>query len=158
MDQFYAVAELFHFFNNRTLSTIVPIQGQSKKEHLNVPLYQTTQKPQKNQRKTQKLTNPYAQLFRFLWQSVTKYIQTYSKPVNIFKTFEKHNIYLIKYPLLPTECCVWGTSYLNDKSCPPKCSHISTQHWNFGGIGPRFFVTDCRLVSSGNEDNIWQRG
>ena len=108
--------------------------------------------------KTQKLTNPHAQLFRFLWQSVTKYIKTCSKPVNIFKTFEKYNIYLIKYPLLPTECCVWGTSYLNDKSCPSKCSHISTQHWNFGGIGPRFFVTDCRLVSSGNEDNIWQRG
>ena len=119
------------------------------------PLYQTTHKPQKNQRKTQKLTNSYAQLFRFLWQSVTKYIKTCSKPVNIFK---KYNIYLIKYPLLPTECCVWGTSYLNDKSCPPKYSHISTQHWNFGGIGPRFFVTDCRLVLSSNEDNIWQRG
>ena len=88
--------------------------------------------------KTQKLTNPHAQLFRFLWQSVTKYIKTCSKPVNIFKTFEKYNIYLIKYPLLPTECCVWGTSYLNDKAVHPNAvtSPHNIEIW--GGLVPDF--------------------
>ena len=44
-----------------------------------------------------------------------------------------------------TQCCVWGTSYLNDKNCPPKYSHIFPQHWNGGGreIGLRILLNYC---------------
>ena len=68
---------------------IVPMQGQSKKNIWISHYNKLRQIPKNNLQKTQKLTSLYAQFFRILWQSVTKYIQTRSKSVNIFKTFER---------------------------------------------------------------------
>lgn len=67
-----------------------------------------------------------------LLQFVTQYFETWSKPVNIFKKIERvQHIPILMLPLW-TQCCVWGTSYLNDKNFPPKYSHIFPQHWNGG--------------------------
>ena len=42
---------------------------------------------------------------------------------------KEYNIYLFLCPVPLTQCCVSGTSYMNDKNCSPKFSQISTQHW-----------------------------
>ena len=96
---------------------IVPMQGKSKKNIWISHYNKLRQIPKNNLQKTQKLTSSYAQFFRILWQSVTKYIQTRSKSVNIFKTFER-----IKYiSILVSPPYNWRfTSYL-------ECQELSTQ-------------------------------
>ena len=60
--------------------------------------------------------------------STISHIETWSKPVNIYKTFERVQYipiltaYIVLILILPSP-------QLNvDKNCPPKCTHISTQH------------------------------
>ena len=60
-------------------------------------------------------------------QSVTKYIETWSKPVNIFKTFERVQYISTAMSHSPSQCCVWGTNYVNHKNCLSTCSKIFTQ-------------------------------
>ena len=58
---------------------------------------------------------------------VTKEYNT--ERVQYIPFLKEYNIYLFLCPVSPTQCCVSGTSYMNDKNCSPKCSQISTQHW-----------------------------
>ena len=128
MDQFYAAAELFHMTICYAPSTIVPIQGQSKKKIWVSHYSKIRQKPRNNQQKTQKLTT--AQFFLILWKSVTKYIGACSKPVNTFKTFER-----VQHPPIPMPphsnsmlCLRYKLAEWQELST--QISHISTQHWN----------------------------
>ena len=81
-----------------------------------------------------------------LLQFVTQYFETWSKPVDIFKKIVRvQHIPILMLPLR-TQCCVWGTSYLNEKNCPPKYSHIFPQHWN--GEGGRLASESCWIIVS----------
>ena len=81
-----------------------------------------------------------------LLQFITQYFETWSKPVDIFKKIVRvQHIPILMLPLR-TQCCVWGTSYLNEKNCPPKYSHIFPQHWN--GEGGRLASESCWIIVS----------
>lgn len=81
-----------------------------------------------------------------LLQFITQYFETWSKPVDIFKKIVRvQHIPILMLPLR-TQCCVWGTSYLNEKNCPPKYSHIFPQHWN--GEGGKLASESCWIIVS----------
>ena len=89
-----------------------------------------------------------------LLQFVTQYFETWWKPVDIFKKIVRvQHIPILMLPL-QTQCCVWGTSYLNDKNCPPKYSHILPQHWN--GEGGRLASGSCWIIIS--KKHFWKGG
>ena len=63
-------------------------------------------------------------------QLVSKHIEIWWKPVNIFETFERVQQTPFLMPPLPN--WILRLRYLNDKNYPPKYRHISTQDWICG--------------------------
>ena len=116
-------------------STIVAIQGQSKKKIWVSHYSKIRQKPRNNQQKTQKLTTSYAQFFLILWKSVTKYIGAWSKSVNTFKTFEivQHTPILMPPPSNSMLCLRYKLTEWQELSTQMQ-SHLHTT-LKLGGTG-----------------------
>lgn len=137
LDQFYAAPEQFRIFNDHASSSIAPIQGQWKNIYLSLSYSNLRQKPQSNHWKTQKLTTPYVQLFRILWQSIINILRPGQNQLlllffNIFysnATSHQPNVVL---EVLAT----WMT-----RTFHPNVVTSPKQHWNWG-IGLTTFVTD----------------